>query len=130
VRRQDSHSLRGTIPQPGPRLLNALSLLALLVALGSFIDRVLWWTHKQFRDCLVQTERPQPPYCVVSSELEWIVWYGPCVSLVIALLVLQWRSQKWHSRPFTPVVVLWLSVLMLIRTVFVMVVAFALRHMN
>jgi len=40
------------------------------------------------------------------------------------------RRQRWHSSPFTPVVVFWLSALMLVRTVFVMLVGFALSDMH
>ena len=112
-------------------LLSALTITALVVALGCFALRVFWWTHQQFADCNIQIwNRPRPGYCSVVSELDWLIWYGPLVSLVISAVILLLRRQRWHSSPFTPVVVFYSSVLMLTRTVFVMLVGFALRDMR
>jgi hypothetical protein len=113
------------------RLMSALTLIALAVALGCFADRVFWWTHKQFADCEMQFgNMPKPGYCSVVSELDWIVWYGPLVSLGISFSVLLWRRERWHSSPFTPATVFGLSALMSIRTLFVMLVGFVLRDLH
>jgi len=111
--------------------MRVLTLIALIVALGCFADRIFWWTHKQFADCEMQFgEMPQPGYCSVVSELDWIVWYGPLVSLAISFSVLLLRRESWHSSPFTPVAVFCFSALMSIRTVFVMLLGFALRDLH
>jgi len=113
------------------RSVSVLTALAFVVALTSFALRVFWWTHQQFADCDIQIwNKPQPGYCSVVSLLDWMIWFGPLVSLVISVVVLRLRRQRWHSSPFTPVVVFWLSVLMLVRTVFVMLVGFALSDMH
>src|ERR1700679_2572033 len=113
------------------RLVSGLTVVALVVALVCFADRVFWWTHRQFADCDMQIfNRPQPGYCSVVSELDWMIWYGPFISLGIAVGVLLLRRQRWHSFPFSPVVVFWLSMLMLTRTAFVMLVGFALRNLH
>jgi hypothetical protein len=49
---------------------------------------------------------------------------------VISAVVLLLRRQRWHSSPFTPVFVLWASVLMCMRTALVMLIGFALRDMH
>jgi hypothetical protein len=113
------------------RLMSVLTLIALAVALGCFADRVFWWTHQQFADCEMQlADMPQPGYCSVVSELDWIVWYGPLVSLGISFGVLLLRYERCHSSPFTPAAVFCLSALMSIRTVFVMLVGFVLRELH
>jgi uncharacterized membrane protein len=113
------------------RWLSVLTATAFIVALTSFLDRVFWWTHKQFADCAIQIGSvPQPPYCRAYDELDWIIWYGPPVSLVISAVVLLLRRRRWHSSPYTPVVLFWLSVLMSIRTVFVMLVRFAMSGIH
>jgi hypothetical protein len=118
-------------PQARSRLMSVLTLIALAVALGCFADRVFWWTHKQFADCETQFEGvPQPAYCGVVSELDWIVWYGPLVSLGLSFSVLLLRREHWHSSPFTPVAVFCFSALMSIRTVFVMLLGFVLRDLH
>jgi hypothetical protein len=118
-------------PQARSRLMSVLTLIALVVALGCFADRVFWWTHKQFSDCQMQFgEMPQPAYCSVVPELDWIVWYGPLVSLGISFSVLLWRPERWHSSPFTPAAVCCMSALMSIRTFFVMLVGFVLKHLH
>jgi hypothetical protein len=110
---------------------NVLTLAAFLVALACFLTRVFWWTHHQFLDCAVQIAgTPQPAYCSAVSELEWFIWYAPLVSLLISLIVLRMRRRSWHSRPLGPVIVFWLSVLMLTRTVFVLFVGFFLRDLH
>jgi hypothetical protein len=117
--------------QSRSRWLSVLTAVAFIVALGSFLDRVFWWTHKQFAECAAQIGNlPQPPYCRSFDQLDWIIWYGPLVSLAISALVLLLRGQRWHSSPFTPVVLFWLSVLMSIRTVFVMLVRFAMSDIH
>ena len=117
--------------QSRSRLMSMLTLIALAVALGCFADRVFWWTHQQFADCEMQfAEMPQPAYCSVVSELDWIVWYGPLVSLAISFGVLLLRRERWHSSPFTPGAVFCLSALMSIRTAFVMLVGFVLRYLH
>jgi hypothetical protein len=113
------------------RLMSVLTLIALAVALGCFADRVFWWTHRQFADCEMQfADMPQPGYCSVVSELDWIVWYGPLVSLGISFGVMLLRRERWHSSPFTPAAVFCLSALMSIRTVFVMLVGLVLRDLH
>jgi hypothetical protein len=108
-----------------------LTLIALVVALGCFADRVCWWTHKQFADCEMKFgDMPQPAYCSLDPELDWIVWYGPLVSLGISFSVLLLRRERWHSSPFTPVAVFCFSALMSIRTVFVMLLGFVLRDLH
>jgi hypothetical protein len=120
-----------TAVQSRSRFLSVLSVAAFTVAVASFIDRVYWWTHQQFLDCDVQIAgRPQPPYCRAYAELDWMIWYGPLVSLAISLAVLLLRRQRWHSAPVLPVVVFWLSVLMSIRTVFVFLVGLAMGGMH
>jgi hypothetical protein len=117
--------------QPRSRWLSVLTATAFIVALGSFLDRVFWWTHKQFADCAVQIGNvPQPRYCRAFDELDWMIWYGPLVSLAVSAVVLVLRRQRWHSSPFTPVVLFWLSVLMSIRTAFVMLVRFAMSDIH
>jgi hypothetical protein len=113
------------------RLVSALTIMASVVAFASFMDRVFWWTHKQFASCATQTwGTPQPPFCRVVSELDWMIWYGPLISLVISLIVLLLRRQRWHSSPFTPAVVLAVSALMFARTMFVMFAGLFLRDMH
>jgi hypothetical protein len=117
--------------QTRSRLMSVLTAIALAVALGCFADRVFWWTHQQFADCEMQFgDMPQPAYCSVASELDWIVWYGPLVSLGISFGVLLLRRERWHLSPFTPAAVFCLSALMSIRTVFVMLVGFVLRYLH
>jgi hypothetical protein len=114
-----------------PRLAAVLTVTAFLVALACFLLRVFWWTHHQFLDCALPiTGTPQPWYCGVVPQLEWCIWYGPLVSLTIALIVLRMRRQSWHSSPFAPVVVFWSSVLMLFRTVFVLLIGFFLGNLH
>lgn len=109
----------------------ALTATAFLVALACFMLRVFWWMHHQFLDCAIPIAgAPQPGYCSAVPELEWFIWYGPLVSLTISLIVLRMRSQRWHSSPFAPVVVFWLSALMLTRTAFVFAIGFFLRDMH
>jgi len=111
--------------------MSVLTLIALAVALGCFADRVFWWTHRQFADCEMQfADITQPGYCRVVSELDWIVWYGPFVSLGISFSVLLLRPERWHSSPFTPTAVFCISALMSIRTVFVMLVGLVLRDLH
>jgi peptidoglycan biosynthesis protein MviN/MurJ (putative lipid II flippase) len=118
-------------PQARSRLMSVLTLIALVVALGCFADRVFWWTHRQFADCEMQFgEAPQPAYCSVVSELDWMVWYGPLVSLGVSFGVLLFRRERWHSSPFTPIAVFCISALMSIRTVFVMLLGFVLRDLH
>jgi len=113
------------------RSVSVLTALAFVVALTSFAVRVFWWTHQQFAGCTLQLwNKPQPGYCGVVSLLDWVIWYGPLVSLVISVVVLLLRRQRWNSSPFTPVFVFWASVLMCMRTAFVMLVGFALRDMH
>jgi hypothetical protein len=113
------------------RLLSVLTVIALIVALGCFADRVFWWTHKQFVDCEVQfMDLPQPRYCSVVSELDWIIWYGPLVSLGISFGVLLLRRERWHAPPYSPIAVFCCSALMSIRTVFVVLVGFVLRDLH
>ena len=101
------------------------------MALASFFDRVFWWTHHQFAECGLQIENvPEPPYCRAYAALDWLVWYGPLVSLLMALVVLLLRRRRWHAAPYTAVVLFWLSVLMSIRTVFVLLVGFAMSGMQ
>jgi hypothetical protein len=114
-----------------PRTATVLTATAFLVALACFLTRVFWWTHHQFLDCAVQIAgSPQPAYCRAVPELEWFIWYGPLVSLVISLFVLRMRHRRWHSPPYGPAAVFWLSVLMLIRTVFVILVGLFLRDLH
>jgi hypothetical protein len=113
------------------RSVNALTFVALVVAVGCFADRVFWWRHQQFADCNIQIwNRAQPGYCGIVSPLNWVIWYGPLVSLGIAVVVLLVRRQRWHSSPYTLVVVFWCSVLMLTPTVIAMIVGFSLRDMH
>jgi hypothetical protein len=117
--------------QSRSRLMSVLTLIALVVALGCFAVRVFWWTHKQFADCEMKFgDMPQPAYCSVDRELDWIFWYGPLVSLGISFSVLLLRRERWHSSPFTPVAVFCFSALMSIRTVFVMLLGFVLRDLH
>jgi hypothetical protein len=117
--------------QTRSRFLGVLSVTAFIVALASFVDRVYWWTHRQFLDCDVQISgTPQPPQCRAYAELDWMIWYGPMVSLAIALAVLLLRRRRWHSPPYLPVAVFWLSVLMSIRTAFVLLVGMAMSGMH
>jgi hypothetical protein len=118
-------------PQARSRLMSVLTLIALIVALGCFADRVFWWTHKQFVDCESRFGNlPQPGYCSVISELDWIIWYGPLVSLGISFGVLLLRPERWHAPPFAPIAVFCFSALMSIRTVFVLLVGFVLRDLH
>jgi hypothetical protein len=113
------------------RSVSVLTALAFVVALTSFALRVFWWTHQQFAGCDVQIwNKPQPGYCGVVSLLDWVIWYGPLVSLAISAVVLLLRRQRWHSSPFTPVFVFWASALMCMRTALVMLIGFALRDMH
>jgi hypothetical protein len=120
-----------TAVQSRSRFLTVLTVTAFAVAAASFTDRVYWWTHQQFLACDVQiADKPQPPYCRLYAELDWMFWYGPLVSLAISLLVLLLRRRRWHSSPVLPVVVFWLSALMSIRTAFVLLVGLAMRGIH
>ena len=111
--------------------MSVLTILAFVVALTSFALRIFWWTHQQFADCNVQIwNRPQPGYCSVVSQLDWMIWYGPLVSLAISFGALLLRHQRWHSFPVTPVVVFWCSAVMLGPTAFAMYVTFLVRDMH
>jgi hypothetical protein len=108
-----------------------MTLITLIFALASFAVRVFWWTQKQFSDCYTQIwNKPQPAYCGVPSELNWVMWYGPLVTVAMAVSVLVLRGQGWHSSRFTPVVVFWFSIVSCVPKVLMMLLVMSLRNMH
>jgi hypothetical protein len=110
---------------------SVLTLIALAVVLTCLAGHLFWWTHSQFAECNARIwNRPQPGYCGVILELNWLIWYGPLVSLGISFGVLLLRRQRWHSSPFLPALVFWFSALLFIPTLFGMFLGAFLENMH
>jgi len=114
----DTMSVNNREHQPShlSRLFTSFSALIALICLAG---RIFWFAARQFGACdLLIWNQPQPGYCGVVSELNWIIYYGPVVSIAISFAVLVLRPQRWYSSPRIPLLVFGLSALLLVPTFF------------